>query len=173
MSRSSCQAKALTTRPAGRSLAVMDLGGAHTSSTTSYFKTKTKSIFRFRVEIVGWSMKFRETKFREISRKNSFRISQNFYVYFAKFRLFREILWNFCHEILFPAWQGTKTMLRWWSKKHHHYFRHPFLHNEIVAPQVSMGEHSIHITSNFNVLKRHWKDKFRFQLIKFWKKTVP
>jgi hypothetical protein len=25
------------------------------------------------------------------------------------------------------------------------HFRHPFLHNEMVVPQVSMGEHSIHI----------------------------
>jgi hypothetical protein len=36
----------------------------------------------------GWSMKFRETKFCKISRKNSFRNSRNFLK---------------CHEILFPA----------------------------------------------------------------------
>jgi hypothetical protein len=53
----------------------------------------------------------------EISQINSFCIYLNFYVYFAKYTKFCEILWNFCDEISFPAWQSKKTMLRRGSKK--------------------------------------------------------
>jgi hypothetical protein len=35
-----------------------------------------------------------------------------------------------------------KKMFQRQSRKEQHHFCHPFLHNEMVAPQVSMGEHT-------------------------------
>jgi hypothetical protein len=47
-----------------------------------HFRHKYNAIL---ISAIGWSMKFRETKFHKISRKNSFRILRNFYDYFLKF----------------------------------------------------------------------------------------
>jgi hypothetical protein len=100
----------------------------------------------------------------EISRNNSFRILQNLYVYFAKFRIakytkFRE---SCATKFRFLIDEAKKQCCGFRAGNSSIIFSPvSTVHNEMVAPQVSMGEHTKCILtllssgkSNFNVLKR-------------------
>jgi hypothetical protein len=83
---------------------------------------------------LGWSMKFRETKFREIIP----------FVFREIYMFILQSFVKFLPRNFVSCLTKQKIMLQRQRRKEQQHFRHPFLHNEMVAPQASIGKHSIH-----------------------------